>query len=319
MAPASKPRIVQIGPLSGSPVAQPLIDAHFEPFRLWEEADPIAALQREAGDIVAIVTTANYGCTRQIIEAMPSLKAICSWGVGYDSIDIAAAREHGVLVSNTPDVLTDCVADTAWGLMIATSRRISQGDRFVREGHWGQVHGSFPLGNRVSGKKLGILGLGRIGEAIARRGQGFDMDIRYHNRHARNDVSWTYSDSLVSLAAWADFLVIATVGGAGTHHLVNAAVLEALGPDGILINISRGSVVDESALVQALQQGKLRAAGLDVFEHEPQVPAALRELDNAVLLPHIASATHETRAAMAELVLHNLQAFFETGKVLTPV
>lgn len=319
MAPASKPRIVQIGPLSGSPVAQPLIDAHFEPFRLWEEADPIAALQREASSITAIVTTANYGCTRQIIEAMPALKAICSWGVGYDSIDIAAAREHGVLVSNTPDVLTDCVADTAWGLMIAASRRIAQGDRFVREGRWGQVHGSFPLGNRVSGKKLGILGLGRIGEAIARRGQGFDMEIRYHNRHARNDVPWTYADSLTALAAWADFLVIATVGGAGTHHLVNAPVLEALGPDGILVNISRGSVIDETALIQTLQQGKLRSAGLDVFEHEPQVPDALRTLDNVVLLPHIASATHETRAAMAELVLHNLQAFFETGKVLTPV
>ena len=223
-------------------------------------------------------------------------------------------------MSNTPDVLTDCVADLAWGLLIAGARRMGQGERFVRAGHWGsgQVHGSIPLGLRVSGKKLGIVGLGRIGEAIARRGAGFDMDIRYHNRRQRDDVQYGYEASLTDLARWADFLIVATVGGAGTRHLVNREVLEALGPAGIIVNIARGPVIDETALVETLQAGKLGCAALDVFEHEPKVPEALATSDNAVVLPHIGSATLETRLSMENLVLDNLQAFFETGRVITP-
>ena len=232
---------------------------------------------------------------------------------------MAAAQARGVQVSNTPDVLTDCVADLAWGLLIAAARRMGQGERFVRSGQWGQIHGSIPLGMRVSGKKLGIVGLGRIGDAIAKRGAGFDMQVRYHNRRKRDDVAYGYEASLVELARWADFLIVATVGGAGTRHLVNQEVLEALGPKGIVVNIARGPVIDETALVAALEAGKLGWAALDVFEHEPKVPQALLGSDQAVLLPHIGSATLETRQDMENLMLENLRAFFETGRVVTPV
>ena len=187
---------------------------------------------------------------------------------------MAAAQARGVQVSNTPDVLTDCVADLAWGLLIAAARRMGQGERFVRSGQWGQIHGSIPLGMRVSGKKLGIVGLGRIGDAIAKRGAGFDMQVRYHNRRKRDDVAYGYEASLVELARWADFLIVATVGGAGTRHLVNQEVLEALGPKGIVVNIARGPVIDETALVAALEAGKLGWAALDVFEHEPGAAGA---------------------------------------------
>jgi lactate dehydrogenase-like 2-hydroxyacid dehydrogenase len=254
------------------------------------------------------------------MAALPNLEVVTNFGVGYDTTDVAQAAARGIQVTNTPDVLTDCVADLAWGLLIAGARRMGQGERFVRAGLWGkgQVHGSIPLGLRVSGKKLGIVGLGRIGDAIARRGAGFDMDIRYHNRRKRDDVQYGYEASLTDLAKWADFLIVATVGGPGTRHLVNQEVLEALGPTGIIVNIARGPVIDEAALVAALQAGKLGCAALDVFEHEPKVPEALATSDNAVVLPHIGSATLETRLSMENLMLDNLQAYFDTGRVITP-
>ena len=315
----TKPRILQVGPLSGSPSANARLAQAYDVFELWKHADRNSALAEHGQDVVAVVTSATMGAKAELIDALPSLKAICSWGVGYETIDLDAARRRGVLVSNTPDVLTDCVADLAWGLLISGARRMSLGDRFVRAGQWGQVHGNIPLGTRVSGKKLGIVGLGRIGDAIARRGVGFDMDVRYHNRRARDDVSYGYAASLVELAEWADFLVVATVGGPGTRHLVDQTVLEALGPDGLIVNIARGPVIDETALVAALQSGKLGGAALDVFEHEPKVPDALKQHDNTVLLPHIGSATYETRMEMENLMLENLRAFFATGKVVTPV
>lgn len=315
----TKPRILQVGPLSGSPSANARLADAYDVFELWKHADRDQALAEHGKDVVAIVTSATMGAKAELINALPSLKAICSWGVGYETIDLEAARKRGVLVSNTPDVLTDCVADLAWGLLISGARRMSLGDRFVRAGQWGQVHGNIPLGTRVSGKKLGIVGLGRIGDAIARRGTGFDMEVRYHNRRARDDVSYGYAASLVELAEWADFLVVATVGGPGTRHLVNQAVLEALGPKGLIVNIARGPVIDEAALVEAIQSGKLGGAALDVFEHEPKVPDALKQHGNTVLLPHIGSATYETRMEMENLMLENLQAFFATGRVVTPV
>jgi len=315
----TKPRILQVGPYSGSPTANERLAAAYDVFELWKHADRARALAEHAQDITVLVTSANMGAQAELINALPSLKAICSWGVGYETIDVAAAHARGVQVSNTPDVLTDCVADLAWGLMIAGARRMSLGDRFVRAGQWGQVHGSIPLGTRVSGKKLGIVGLGRIGEAIARRGQGFDMEVRYHNRRQRDDVPYGYAATLVDLAQWADFLVVATVGGAETRHLVNQPVLEALGPKGVIVNIARGPVIDETALIQALESGKLGCAALDVFEHEPKVPDTLKQNDNTVLLPHIGSATHETRMAMENLLIDNLKAYFETGKVITAV
>ena len=315
----TKPRIIQVGSLAGSPSANQTLADRYDVVELWKFPDRKAALAEHGKGITAIVTSANFGANAELINALPDLKAICSWGVGYETIDVAAAQARGVQVSNTPDVLTDCVADLAWGLLIAAARRMGQGERFVRSGQWGQIHGSIPLGMRVSGKKLGIVGLGRIGDAIAKRGASFDMQVRYHNRRKRDDVAYGYEASLVELARWADFLIVATVGGAGTRHLVNQEVLEALGPKGIVVNIARVPVIDETALVAALEAGKLGWAALDVFEHEPKVPQALLGSDQAVLLPHIGSATLETRQDMEDLMLENLRAFFETGRVVTPV
>jgi len=315
---SNKQRILQVGSFSGSPSANQRLAQQYDVFELWKYPDRKSALAEYGKDVTALVTSAGVGADAELIQALPKLKAICSWGVGYEKIDLEAAHSAGVLVSNTPDVLTDCVADLAWGLMIAGARRMSLGDRFVRAGRWGQ-HGNIPLGTRVSGKKLGIVGLGRIGDAIARRGIGFDMDVRYHNRTQRKDVSYGYEASLVDLATWADFLVVATVGGPETRHLINQEVIEAVGPKGIIINIARGPVIDERALTAALESGKLGCAALDVFEHEPKVPEALIDNDNTVLLPHIGSATYETRMEMENLMIENLESFFQTGQLVTPV
>ncbi|WP_459618180.1 2-hydroxyacid dehydrogenase [Bordetella sp. 2513F-2] len=315
----SKHRILQVGSLGGSPSANARLADAYDVFELWKHADRAQALAEHGKGITALVTSASMGARADLIAALPDLKAICSWGVGYETIDVDAARARGIQVSNTPDVLTDCVADLAWGLLLAAARRIGQGERFVRAGLWGQAPGNIPLGLRVSGKKLGIVGLGRIGEAIARRGAGFDMQVRYHNRRRRDDVPYDYADTLVELAGWADFLIVATVGGAGTRHLVGREVLEALGPKGIVVNIARGPVIDEAAMVELLESGKLGFAALDVFEHEPKVPDFLKTSDQAVVLPHIGSASYETRLAMEDLMLDNLRAYFDTGKVITPV
>jgi len=237
---------------------------------------------------------------------------ISSFGVGLDRLDLAEAKRRGIAVGYTPDVLNDCVADTAFALLLDVARRTAEADRYVRAGQWSTpgVANVFPLGRKVSGAKLGIVGFGRIGRTIAKRGDGFEMVIRYHTRNPVADAPYPHEPSLIELARWADYLVVITAGGAGTRHLVNAAVLEALGPDGFIVNVARGSVIDEAALVAALKAGRIAGAGLDVFENEPNVPDELRNLDNVVLLPHIASATRETRQAMADRVFDNLQAFF---------
>ncbi len=314
----SKPKIIQIGSLGGSPGADQALREHFDVIALWQAQDRDQTL-RDASDVEVIVTSAVHGCKADVIEKLPNLKLICNWGVGYDSIDIAAAAKHSVAVTNTPEVLNDCVADEAWGLMIACARHIPQGDQFVRSNRWENHDGMLPLGVRVSGKKLGIVGLGRIGMAIAKRGEGFDMQIGYHNRNARTDVPYLYMDKLADLAHWADFLVVATVGGATTRKLISRDVLKALGPTSYIINIARGPVIDETAMVELLQSGELGGAGLDVFENEPKVPDVLKRLDNVVLMPHVASATIETRQAMFDLVMQNLQAYFAGKALLTPV
>lgn len=314
-----KPRILQVGSFAGSPSADERLAKQYDVFELWKHEDRARALAEHGKGIEVIVTSANMGADATLINGLPDLKAVCSWGVGYDKLDVDAVKGRGAQASNTPDVLTDCVADLAWGLMLAAARRMGQGERFIRDGKWGQVHGSIPLGTRVSGKKLGVVGLGRIGEAIARRGQGFDMDVRYHSRRARNDSPYTYEQSLIELARWSDFLVIATVGGPSTHHLVSREVLQALGPKGIVVNIARGTVIDEQALVELLEQGLVGGAGLDVFEHEPKVPQALSSNDQVVVLPHIGSATNETRMDMENMLMQNIEAFFKTGKVITPI
>ena len=315
----SKPRILQIGSLSGSPVANAVVEERYDVLPLWKSSDQAAFLREQAQDIEIAVTSAVTGITAEVINALPNLKAICSWGVGYDTLDIEAAHARNIQVSNTPEVLDDCVADIAWGLLLACPRQIAWGDRFVRANHWENKTATLPLGMRVSGKKLGIVGLGNIGAAIAKRGLGFDMQVGYHNRRQRNDVAYEYFSSLIALAQWSDFLVIATVGGASTKHLINEAVLRALGPQSMLVNIARGSVIDEVALVKVLTESALGGAALDVFESEPKVPDALKTMDNVVLLPHIASSSVETRQAMLELMLNNIDTYVKTGKVVTPV
>jgi len=310
-----KQRVIQIGRLQAS--LETALAEEFDTHPLWRESDAAAFLAKNGGQFVGMATSAKYGADATMMDAMPGLRVISNFGVGYETIDVAAAQKRGIAVANTPDVLTDCVADLAIGLMLDVGRGLSAAERFVRRGDWRKA--TFPLQTRVSGKKLGILGLGRIGKAIAKRAAGFDMEIRYHNRHKTDGVSYGYAASLVELARWADFLIIAAAGGASTRNLVSAEVIDALGAKGFLVNVSRGSVVDEPALVRALGERRIAGAALDVFVDEPNVPAALMELDNVVLLPHIASGTQETRAAMGNLVVENLRSFFATGKVKTPV
>ncbi len=306
--------ILQLGPLTER--FNRSLAAEHEVLRIWEQ-DTDALLDRQGHRIEVVVTSARFGCSAALIERLPNLQAIISFGVGYDSIDVAAARVRGIHVSNTPDVLNDCVADLAFGLIIDCARQMSRADRFVRASEW--LSGGLPLATSVSGKRLGIVGLGRIGEAVAKRSSGFDMQVRYHNRRPVDGSAYGYEPSLFELARWSDFLVLTCPGGASTHNLIDRDVLDALGPNGILINVSRGSVVDELALVEALLEGRLGGAGLDVYADEPSVPPTLFDLPNVVLLPHIGSATAETRLAMEELLLANLRAFIERGELVTAV
>lgn len=263
------------------------------------------------------VTGGSEGIDAATIDALPDLQLIAVAAVGYDATDVAHAHAKGIAVTNTPDVLTDDVADLAILLMLATARRLPQMDAYVRAGEW-ERRGEAPLATRASGRRVGILGLGRIGRAIAERAAPFAAEIAYHSRTPK-DVAWRYAESPVALAESVDILIVATSGGTDTRHLVDAAVIDALGPKGMLVNIARGSVVDEDALIAALHDGRLGSAGLDVFAHEPNVPDALKRMDNVVLIPHRGSATTETRAAMGRLVMDNIAAFQAGRPLLTPV
>jgi hydroxypyruvate reductase len=280
------------------------------------DADP-AALAAVAPQLRAIAGSGESKVPAELIARLPALEIISIMGVGYDGVDVAAAKARGVVVTHTPDVLNDEVADTTLGLMLSAARQLPEADRFVRRGDW--LKGTMPLARRMSGARLGLVGMGRIGKAIARRAQAFGMRIAYHARSAKPELPYAYVADLVALAAASDFLVVITPGGAGTRHLINARVIDALGPKGILVNVARGSVVDQAALVDALVSGRLGGAALDVFEDEPQVPKALIDLPHVVLAPHIGSATHETRQAMADLALANLAAHFAGQPLPTPV
>ncbi|AJY44542.1 2-hydroxyacid dehydrogenase [Martelella endophytica] len=258
--------------------------------------------------IRAIAANGESTVTAEFIAKFPNLEILSVFGVGYDGVDAAAAHEQGVIVTHTPGVLTDDVSDHAIGLMLSVARRTPVADRFVREGKW--VDGGFPFTKKVSGSRLGIVGLGRIGTAIAKRAEAFSMEIAYTDRAPINGISYAFHETPAALAANVDFLVATTYGGPSTRGLISAEVLAALGPEGYLINVARGTVVDEAALIAALQNGTIAGAGLDVFEEEPHVPDALKALDNAVLTPHMASATHETRKAMSDLFAENLAAHF---------
>jgi lactate dehydrogenase-like 2-hydroxyacid dehydrogenase len=252
-----------------------------------------------------------------LMQQLPKLEIISSFGVGYDHVDAAEAARRGVVVTNTPDVLTGEVADLAMCLLVSTLRQIPQAERHLRAGKW--PSGTFPLTSTLRGRKVGILGLGRIGKAIARRLDASDVTVEYHGRKEQPGVPYRYHASLLDLARSCDVLMVVASGGPETHHLVNAEVLKALGPEGVLINVGRGSVVDEAALIEALQNKTILSAGLDVFENEPHVPPALMAMDHVVLLPHVGSASVYTRRAMAQLVVDNLVSWFDGKGALTPV
>jgi len=286
---------------------------------LWEKPDPDAFIREYAAQIGAIATGGHIKVDGAYMSQFPNLKIVSNFGVGYDTVDAFWAGQHGIIVSNTPDVLTEEVADTALGLLIMTMRELSQSERYLRAGLWSSK-GPYPLTHTtLRGKTIGILALGRIGKAIAKRCEAFGLRIVYHGRSQQKDVSYPYYPTLVGMAKDVDILLSVAPGGHATFHTINAEVLEALGPEGVLINIGRGSVVDEKALIKALHDKVIFSAGLDVFEDEPHVPAELMAMDNIVLLPHVGSASHHTRNLMGQLVVDNILAF-EAGKApITPV
>jgi lactate dehydrogenase-like 2-hydroxyacid dehydrogenase len=269
-----------------------------------------------ADAITHIATNGHDGVPADVMAGLPNLRMISCYGVGYDAIDTVAAAERGILVSHTPDVLNAEVASTTILLMLASFRNFLHDEAHARSGAW--ENGSAPLSRSADNRRVGILGLGRIGQAIADKLTAFDADIHYHSR-SKKDVPYTYHATLADMAAAVEVLICITPGGPATHHIVNTEVMNALGPEGTLINVSRGSVVDEPAMVRALKDGRLGYAALDVFEAEPRIPDALKTMPNVVLLPHVGSATHETRAAMGALVVDNLLDHLGTGKVRTPV
>ena len=293
------------------------LDSAYRLHRLWEAEDSEAFLDTVGPRIRGLASGYSIGAPATLIDRLPKLEIIANFGVGYEKVDVDHARRKGIRVTNTPDVLTEDVADLAIALWLAVARRIPAAERFLRGGKW--PAGAFPLAASVQRRRVGILGMGRIGQAIARRAQLFNAEIRYSQPRRRPEVAFAHEPDPVTLAAWCEVLFIATPGGDATRALVDSRVLEALGPKGILINIARGSVVDETALVSALTEGRLGAAGLDVFAGEPHVPEALLSLDNVVLLPHVGSATVETRRAMGQLVFDNLAAYFAGRPLLTPV
>ncbi|MEU9064982.1 2-hydroxyacid dehydrogenase [Streptomyces sp. NPDC048430] len=314
--PTSAPdTVLQVAPLL--PALEGALAEHFHTVRLPELSDPAAYVRDHGKDVVAAVTSARAGVSDALMDALPRLGAIVHFGVGYETTDVVRARARGIDVSNTPDVLTDCVADLAVGALIDVMRRMSAADRYVRAGGWADA--PFPLTSRMSGKRVGVLGLGRIGRAVAQRLDGFGVQVSYCTRSPVAGFGYRYLPTAEALAESCDALVVTVAGGRGTEGLVSAAVLDALGPQGYLVNVARGSVVDEPALVAAVEAGRIAGAALDVFTDEPNVPPALLGSDRVVLLPHIASATRETRAAMGDLTLRNVRRFMTEGVLLTPV
>ena len=289
----------------------------FSAINLFESADRVATLREAAPRVRALAHTGHTQVDAALMDALPKLELISNFGVGVDQIDLEAAKKRGIIVTNTANVLNDCVADCAMALVLNTLRKIPQAGAYLRTGLW-QSKGAFPLGTSIGGKTLGILGLGRIGECIAQRALAFGMVIRYHNRKPKN-VPYAYDADAVTLAKNSDVLMVITPGGAETEKLVNAQVLDALGPRGYLVNVARGTVVDELVLLRYLQAKKIAGAGIDVFEHEPKVPPEFFTLDNAVLTPHVASGTLETRKAMGDLQVENLHLHFAGQPVKTPV
>ena len=293
------------------------VESLFNVIRLWEEKEPEEVLIRHKNDIQGVLSTYDStGVRASMMDALPNLEIIAQFGVGYDNIDIDAAAKRNIAVTNTPDILTADTADTALMLLLNIARRGVEGDVFVRVGRW--QNSVLPLGACLAEKTVGIVGLGKIGSAIAKRCAAFDMNIVYYGR-SEKDVAYTYYNDLKAMAQDSDFLVLACSGGLDTENLINHEILKALGPKGFLINIARGSVVNEEDLLIALKNRSIAGAGLDVFAKEPNVPEEMLKMDHVVLLPHIGSATAETRSKMGKVVIDNFLAHFEGKPLLTPV
>ncbi len=315
----SKPALLMTGPMM--PLIENGCDAAFTVHRLQQAADREALLKRIAPDIRAICTGSHTGVKTDaaLMGHFPNLKIVGNFGVGYDTVDVAAAAKRGVIVTNTPDVLTEEVADTAIGLLLNTVREFYRAEKWLRDGRWPK-EGDYRLTPAsLRDRSVGIAGLGRIGKAIARRLEAFGVPVSYYGRKPQSGVPYRHYPDLVAMARDVDTLIVVTPGGAGTQNMINATVLGALGTRGILINMARGSVVDEAALIDALKKGTILAAGLDVFVGEPDVNPALLELDNLTLFPHVGSASMHTRNAMGQLVVDNLVAFAEGKPPKTPV
>ncbi|XP_010430045.1 PREDICTED: glyoxylate/hydroxypyruvate reductase A HPR2-like [Camelina sativa] len=293
------------------------LEKRFNLLRFWTSPEKSVLLETHRNSIRAVVGNAFVGADAQLINDLPKLEIVSSFSVGLDKIDLGVCKDKGIHVTNTPDVLTEDVADLAIGLILALLRRLCECDRYVRSGKWKQ--GDFKLTTKFSGKSVGIIGLGRIGTAIAKRAEAFSCPINYYSRTVKPDVAYKYYPTVVDLAKNSDILVVACPLSDETRHIVNRQVMDALGPKGVLINIGRGPHVDEQELVKALTEGRLGGAALDVFEKEPHVPEELFGLENVVLLPHVGSGTVETRNAMADLVVGNLEAHFSGKSLLTPV
>ncbi len=311
----TKPEILVVMPLP--PYARAQLDLHYIVHDRIHQTDP-EAFAGMASNIRAIVGSGEAKVPRSLMAQMPNLKMVSVIGVGYDGVDTAAANDLGIKVTHTPDVLNDDVADLALGLMLCAARKLPQADQYVRQGQW-LAKGPMPLARKVSGSRVGIVGMGRIGKTIAKRCAAFDMPISYTARSAKSDLPFTFYPNAKELAANVDFLVVITPGGAATKGMINAEVLAALGKDGYLINVARGTVVDQPALIHALQSNIIAGAGLDVFDGEPAVPEAFFGMDNVTLAPHVGSATNATRKAMADLALLNLANFYANKPLVTVV
>jgi lactate dehydrogenase-like 2-hydroxyacid dehydrogenase len=304
--------ILQTGPLLAS--CEKALAERYTVHKLHEIADKDAWLAENGARIRA---HAGSGVQKPLMEKLPNLEIIASFGVGYDNIDTATAKARNIRVTNTPDVLNDAVAELTIGLMISLARRIPQMDQYVRTGKW--LKGNSGLFSELTGKTVGILGLGRIGKEIATRAQAMKMRVVYFGRRQQPGVPYVYYDDLEEMARDSDWLVVIAPGGKGTDGIVSKKVLEALGPKGMLVNVARGTLIDEPAMVELLQNGGLGGAALDVFEKEPQVPEALLGLDNVVLSPHQGSATHQTRDAMGALLVANLERHFAGEPLISAV
>ena len=311
----SKPELLMVGPYPEWDMAA--LDDNYRLHRLWEAADRASFIAQHADKIQAIATRGDLGASAELMVQLPNLQIVAVFGVGTDSVDLAYARSRNIHVTNTPDVLTGDVADLGMALLLAAARLLPQGDALVRSRAWPK--GGLRLTTRVFGKKVGIVGMGRIGQAFAKRAAAFECDISYFSRSARAGLPYRFVPGILDLARNVEFLVVTLAGGEGTKNIINADVLKALGLDGILVNISRGSTVDEEALLNALETRAIKAAALDVFLNEPSINTRFLALDNAVLHPHHASGTVETRRAMGQLVRDNLAAHFAGKPLLTPV